>query len=343
MLVALAGSQKLLTAVVLGMCLVVMQQLYHLVASGFGRMHVAGAIVLVTGVVIVIGGLRAPGGRRDRSTDQRRAGKMCVWMVGGVMGIVCTFGAAMVAGKMGVPAVSVARLASPFAAVFGLVALIAALLLAYYVLVLLFPRSNVFRVAAWGYVALTVALPALSLTVALMLTVAGSPEERMAREFEEPDGQQTIESLAPGLDVPERLGPPSGRGPGMEGMPDMPGRPPGMPGPRSRRPSGPRGGLGDRGGFESQRQRLIKRFGPDKVVTVTVHNVPADSLLQVSRSVRTAADVREQTAKSSGSVATVVVAPVDDVEALASKLDIGNVTEVDPAGRTITIDASIAP
>jgi hypothetical protein len=38
-----------------------------------------------------------------------------------------------------------------------------------------------------------------------------------------------------------------------------------------------------------------------------------------------------------------VVAPVADVEALASRLSVGKVTSIDPDQRTITIDAAAGP
>lgn len=88
-----------------------------------------------------------------------------------------------------------------------------------------------------------------------------------------------------------------------------------------------------------QPQQLVSQFGADRVVTVTVQNVPLDRTGEVAFSVRQSAGVQSMTAKGQGTVLTVVVAPVDDIEALASKLTIGRVTGIDKSSRTITVDA----
>ena len=181
MLIAFVLAQKLLTAVVLGMGLVILWQLYGLVVVGVGPALVVGAILLVIGVVIVIGGLRLGTGRRDRSTDKARATRSVGWFIVGIVGIGSTFLTMVIAARMGAHVPTVANLGGPFIVVFGLMVLVSGLLLAYYVLVLLFPKTNIFRILGWFYVGLTVVIPALAFTVGALLAV-GDVASQHARQ-----------------------------------------------------------------------------------------------------------------------------------------------------------------
>ncbi len=387
MLWALVLSQKLMVAVLLGMGFVLLWQVALLVTSGLGPGHIAGGILLVTGVVIVVGGLRGSP-HRSRSKDKARATRVVGWFIVGIVGMACAFGGIVVAARQGVEIAAAVNFGMPFFAVSALVALVSALILVYYVLVLLFPKVNVFRIAGWGYVMLTVVLPLVMFAAGLLVAIDEAAKQRAveeeAEEFQEWGSQPLAQGplgLPPGTPAappssasgerssrPPQQGSgsasaPPGQSSGRPGRPgdarDRFGRPRGIPGPgfgppmrpsadpssAGAPPSGARGpgflGSGPPD-LDAQRRKLIDRYGADKVVTITVHNVPADGLREVSDKVRAAADAEGQIARSSGSLTTITVAPVDDVEALAAKLDVGKVTEVDPERRTITVDAQAA-
>jgi hypothetical protein len=227
MLMAFVRAQKLLTAVVLAMGLVILWQLYGLVVVGVGPALVVGAILLVIGVVIVIGGLRLGTGRRDRSTDKARATRSVGWFIVGIVGIGSTFFTMVIAAKMGAHIPTVANLSGPFLVVFGLMVLVSGLLLAYYVLVLLFPKTNIFRILGWFYVGLTVVIPALAFTVSTLVAV-GDVASRHARQRE----MGSFEEWASQASKQEPLVPPPGFPGPMRpgGLPSEPGALPGSEG-----------------------------------------------------------------------------------------------------------------
>lgn len=338
---------------------VLLWQVALLVTSGLGPGHIGGGILLVTGVVIVIAGLRGSP-HRSRSKDKARATRVVGWFIGGIVGMACAFGGILVAAKQGVEIPAAVNFGMPFFLVSALVALVSVLILVYYVLVLLFPKVNVFRIAGWGYVMLTVVLPLGMFAAGLLTAIDEAAKQRAVQEEAEefPEwGSQPLAEGPLGLPPGTRVAPPSsasgerssrpqqqasapasapsGRPFGRPGRPgdvrDRFGRPRGLPG-----PGFPGSGPPD---LDAQRQKLIDRYGADKVVTIRVQNVPAGSFREVSDKVRAAADAEGQIAQSSGSLTTITLAPVDDVEALAAKLDVGKVTEVDSERRTITVDA----
>lgn len=347
-LATFAGSQKLLTAVAAGMGLVLFFALYVLVTSGPRLGLVGHGILLVAGAVIIVGGLRGTR-RRDHSTDKARATQVVGWFIVGVVGIVFTFGAMLIAAKSGVDVPVAARVASWFIAVFGIIVVVSGMILAYYVLVLLFPKANVFRIAGWGYVVLTIVFPILALVasgaVAARTAARQREAEREMEEFKEQPRQmaeQGRSGVPPGVSPPFDVGGRSGsrqegRSDTSTDRPGGSGRSAGFPGPRFRGPTGPRHGPPG-GGLDGRLQQYITRFGADKVVTIKVQNVTSADLGQLVQGVRDASGVQDRSGFHSGSEATIVIAPVDDVEALAAKLDIGRVTNVDVAKRTITVD-----
>ncbi|MFC1596641.1 hypothetical protein ACFL5Q_01660 [Planctomycetota bacterium] len=353
-LATFAGSQKLLTAVAVVMGLVILSSLYLLVTSGLGWALVGRGIALVAGAVIVVGGLRGTR-RRTRSTDKAQATRVVQWLIVGIVGIVFTFGATLLAAKSGVSIPMAAAIASSFIIVFGIIVVVSGMILSYYVLVLLFPKADVFRIAGWGYVVLAVMYLLVGVMASgadRMLTAAREREaereaEHEREEFEEWAQQAAEEgppAMPPGATPPFDAGGrsdsrPEGTSDTTTDRPQGSGRPAGFPGPRFRGPTGPRHGPIGGSGFDARLQQFIDRFGADKVVTVKVQNVSSAGFSQATQGVLTAAGVQSHSASHTGSQATIVVAPVDDVEALAAKLDIGKVTNVDAAKRTITVDA----
>ena len=298
-LAAFGRGQKLITAVLAGMWWVFGCMLYDLVASGPGVTQIASGVLLVVGVVIVAGGLLSGNARRNRAKDKLWAGRMVMWMIAGVMGIVCTIGVVAVVGRTGMTknVVAVTNLTMPFITVFGLMTLISGLLLGYYVLVLLFPKTNIFRIAGWGYVGLTVVIPIVMLTLGMMLKVA----------------VKTLEN-APSL-------PSSDRFDSQEPAEQQPRITPRWP---VGQPSDPDYG--------------IDAFGANTAVVITISNVSGGGFRRMIPQVMAAAGVESQTSSYTNSTATIKIAPVEDVRALAKKLRLGKVTKVDVIQRTITIE-----
>jgi hypothetical protein len=224
MLMAFVRAQKLLTGVILGMAWVMLWQLYGLVAVGLGPGLVVGAILLVIGVVIVIGGLRLGSARRDRSTDKARATRSVGWFIVGIVGIGGTFFTMLMVAKMGAHIPTVTNLAGPFLVVFGLIVLVSGLLLAYYVLVLLFPKTNIFRILGWFYVGLTLVIPALALTVGALVAV-GDATSRRARQRDVGESEEWASQVSKQESLVPPPGFPGPTGPG--GLPSEPGALPG--------------------------------------------------------------------------------------------------------------------
>jgi hypothetical protein len=147
-----------------------------------------------------------------------------------------------------------------------------------------------------------------------------------------------FEAIAASLPVPNEPLPGFGR-PGQ----------PGYGGPGFRQPGvgpagGPRpGGAQAYGGIEQQRQAFYGRNGGfEKCVTLILENAPRPGSEEGKALV-------EQARRVSGAKATadlkigqhfLLLAPVDDVEALAAKIDFGTVTAIDTANREITIDVA---
>jgi len=364
MLLDLVRTEKLLTAVVAAMLWIVLGQLYLLATVGLRvSALVVGGIFLVPGVVIVIGGLRGTR-RRDRATDAGRATRIVGWFILGVLGIVGSFGAMLIAGKINVQYIPTAvNLASPFLVVSGIITLVSGLLLAYYVLVLLFPRANVFRIAGWGYVVVTIGLPLLGLMAGLALRgAAGRLREQAAEqaaaesEWEDPFAEGPVADARPpgrGAAPAPLVLPPQdtrssrGSAPRESSGQASGSRPSGQPSgsrpstPRPRSPGPPP---------EIQRQRdeararslqirmraLVNKYGADRVVQIKIEGAPMSKFGDLVRHVRSVAGTQEHQGSMSGGRLWIATGPVDDVHALAARLDLGQYT-VDDDAKTIHI------
>jgi hypothetical protein len=160
----------------------------------------------------------------------------------------------------------------------------------------------------------------------------------------------TSMSGAPGTASDRGPGWPQRRPPGMPEHPSAgPGQPPaGFPPtrPDGSRPPGPPPGRGnspgsasagaERPSIEDRAQGLMERFGAEKVVIVYVSQAPASAHQEIVGKLRTITGVKNSSFRGSGSNLAVVLAPVDDPEALAGQIDFGSAT-VDRAERTIDV------
>jgi hypothetical protein len=352
-LTTFAGSQKLLAAVAIGMGWVLLCALYVLMTSGFTAGHVVSGILLVAGAVIIVGGMRGTR-RRSRSTDKARATRVVQWLIVGIVGIVFTFGAMLLAAKNGLSIPMAANIAGSFIMVFGIIVVVSGMILSYYVLVLLFPKANVFRIAGWGYVVLTIAFPILALVAGSVSAVHTAAREREAeremeefRERAEQLAEQGPPAMPPGATSPFDPGGRSGSRPEETSdtatdttidRPQSSGRPPGFPDHRFRGPTGPRFGPLGAAGFDARLKQLVDQFGADKVVTVKVHNVSSRDFAGIVQTLRIAGGATSHSSSHSGSEGTLIAAPVGNVTSLAAKIDTGKVTNIDVAKRTITVE-----
>lgn len=118
-------------------------------------------------------------------------------------------------------------------------------------------------------------------------------------------------------------------------LPPMPGGMPGTPPltPNMARPAAPP---------EDPYQKLIKDHGAERVVTLSVENVPGAQTSFVSAKIREATGVVGVVRSTAGGTITVSAAPVSDLQAVAARIDFGQVTKIDPASRTITVKADPA-
>lgn len=326
MAMAFGRGQKLITAVLVGMCWIFGVIVYGLATSAPMAIQVTNGILLVVGLVIVAGGLQAGTPQRNRSNDSARAGRAVAWMIGGIMGVACSLGATAVIGRTGLitSAPVLARLLMPFVVVFGLVTLISGLVMVYYVLVLMFPKTNIFRISGWFYVALTVVLPIVGIMLGLMLKTA-------IKTLDRPSSFPS--STSRGSGVPSPFEPSFPRRPSSRGSqrPDRFGPKPG----EVSRPA-------TRGTTEvtldSALEQLTEAYGAERVVTVKVLNMPRRDIGRVIIKMHGIVTVPSLVPTPTDSGVTFVAAPVDDIQALAKKLNFGKVTDVNANKRTITID-----
>jgi HEAT repeat protein len=90
---------------------------------------------------------------------------------------------------------------------------------------------------------------------------------------------------------------------------------------------------------EDEVQKFTRECGPDRVLTVTVEGVPGEQTSFVYAKVREAAGARGVLRTPSPSTITATVGPVGDVQVAAKRIDFGQVTQVDTAGRKIAVKA----
>ena len=90
---------------------------------------------------------------------------------------------------------------------------------------------------------------------------------------------------------------------------------------------------------EDEVAKLTRECGPDRILTVTVEGIPAGQNSFVRAKVREAAGGRTAARTPSSGTMVITVGPVGDVQAVARRLDLGEVTQVDPAGRRVSVKA----
>lgn len=103
--------------------------------------------------------------------------------------------------------------------------------------------------------------------------------------------------------------------------------------------SGPQSGSPSSPPPEDELQKFTRECGPDRILTVTVEGVPGEQTSFVYAKVRGAAGTRGVVRTPSPGTLTVTVGPVGDVQAAAKRIDFGQVTQVDAAGRKLTVKA----
>ena len=186
----LSQGPKLLMAVGVGMGLVLLWTVLTMAWAGFGFWLIPPAFLMTVGGVILAGGVTRRSIRRDRSEVKDRAVRLVVWFFGGVLLSVVGFAVMLVLAKLGNPIPSAVNIGSPFLLVGVLVSLVSALVLVYQILILLFPKANIFRIAGIGYVTLTFVIPPLMILIliGLMRGKAGveGPDDRNVAVGDEP-------------------------------------------------------------------------------------------------------------------------------------------------------------
>ncbi len=219
----------LLIAVGVGMFVVFAWMLMLLGSLGFGYWLLPSAFLLAVGTVLLVGGVSNRSVRRNRAAVKSRAVRVFIWLAGGLAAGILSFGGMLLFARLGNPIPLVVQIGAPFLLVSLLVALVAALVLGYHFLILAFPKANVFRFAAVGYVGLTALIP-------ILVTVSG-----VFSRFSRQDQADRLMAARP--DELEPLRDPSPFiPPGQPAVPEaanrlIPSRPPAAPSSRSGRNS----------------------------------------------------------------------------------------------------------
>ncbi len=376
----LLQGNALMIATGIGMGLVLVWALVVGIRVGFSFWLLPHALLLAAGATILVGGMSSKPAHRNQAKIKGRTLRIAAWFAGGLGCAGAAFVAMVIVARTGVPVPSVVMVGTPFLLVPLGVSFLASMLLAYNVLVLLLPKSNVFRAATIGYVVLTVVVPGVMIPVGILGRIANqaqAPQEppegtgdQLAKLQPSPPssppptvrpqpsrdatvpaqrgGSTNDRSNAAGLGRRGRpgaspLGSAMGARERFSGRPtpgsNMPGS--GFRGPPSARPGG--GAIGSRPNipsFESSVARLVSRFGATRVVTVQAEPVEGSQFKEFTESIRTAANAERagQAASLSNGMLRVAVGPVNDIQAFAERLDIGEVVDVDQAGQKITVE-----
>lgn len=313
-ILAFIRSDILNTAVAIGMVVVLLVLLGQLVTSGVSVALIPNAVMLVAGVVIMVGAMRKV--RRNRDEVGSRTGRVAAWLGGGVTGLAVTIGAAVVAGKSGIPVPSISIVSTPFFLVFSIVILISGMLMAYNLLALMFPTMNVFRVAGWFYVFLTVVVPVLGVFASMALKSAGRQITHMQQEADEAiheEFEQDQERMSQQMADMQRRSQLQ-----MEAM-------------KARsRPGGD-------SSFEGHVQSLRTRFGSERVAELHLEPVPPGKGQSIYKHIMDLSGVRDGASSVRGNQMTMALAPFDDLQALADRIDVGEVLNVDTKARIIQI------
>ena len=89
---------------------------------------------------------------------------------------------------------------------------------------------------------------------------------------------------------------------------------------------------------QSRMRQLADKYGSNRVAMVRMVDLsPAANRAMLFEQVRTSAKVQETSMAISPGELTVFLAPVADLKAVAGTIQLGKVTRVDPAARTITV------
>jgi serine/threonine protein kinase len=96
------------------------------------------------------------------------------------------------------------------------------------------------------------------------------------------------------------------------------------------RPIGP-------GGPGALLERMIVDFGPDRIATVIVDDMPGDVRAFIVDRLRDLSSASSTASSGGGRSVTVILAPVRDLDTLAKKIDFGKVVKIDPSKRTIEV------
>ncbi len=170
-------GHKLVTAVALMTAWLLLNLVVAVTRTGLATNQLFALVLVVVGVVIALIGLRPQSARHNRATYKRWAARMAVWFGVGVVGIGAAITGVMIGGSLHVSVPMLATLSGPFFVVFGIIALVSSVILIYLLLVLLFPKLNVFLVTAWGFLGFT----GLVLTIGLLALWGNSHRLRGTR------------------------------------------------------------------------------------------------------------------------------------------------------------------
>lgn len=173
----------------------------------------------------------------------------------------------------------------------------------------------------------------------------GSEPQRFPREPQEPNRPERRQPQPGDVIGPGGVIFPNGgviNAPGMGGNParssgnpaQVPGAPPGMMDNPGAPPGFPRS---NRGNMSLEEQ--FASFGPNRTVTLIFTGPPgALNFIQVlSRLQQNGSGVQIGSGSGSGQTYTMRVAPVEDIQKFADKIEVGTVTQVDPTKRVINV------
>ncbi len=371
----LLRNKTLMIGVGIGISVTLVLALHRFISKGFDFALLPHALLLTVGAVILFAGLREGTARHNRKSTTRRIGRLTMWFFATLGFALLAYVGIILAARAGVPIPSVAIVGAPLLLVPLFVAFVAAVLLAYNIAVLLFPKANILRFFAVMYIMLTVALPVVIIPIALIGNLTGHdrstanvPEHEQANR---PDDQPSINGMGKRLEQAhpspqphsshaERFGSnrrsstPLGQPDSVPSGANVPSRGKrGSLAPNPFTPGGPsRGNRASRTGpetggtrrsppsFESSVAKLASRFGVERVVTVEADPVTGKRFQEITQAIRKAAhaDQTGYAASLNNGMLRVAVGPVNDIQAFADRLDIGDVVDVNTSGHIITID-----
>ncbi len=168
----LLRRNRLMIGVGIGASLSLILALRLFLSKGFDLWLLPHAFLLTLGIVLLVDGLKKKSARHNKSRVKSRMVRAAGWTFGGFCCAALALLGMVVVARTGVPIPSVVVGGYPLLIVPLFVSFVAAILLVYNFLVLLFPKANVLRFIAFGYIALTVALPLLVIPIELISNLA---------------------------------------------------------------------------------------------------------------------------------------------------------------------------